>query len=108
LKVAVQRVMTVKVILENNSEREKDYKDYNKRNFEGKNNNFRERKYDSEKGEKVENKNKENGLNKNYTGSFVKKERGKCVKEFWQCGSTDHFEKGKLSLVEWGRFDSFL
>jgi len=55
--------MTVKIILDNNSEREKDYKDY-KRSFEGKNNNFRGRKYDSEKEEKVENKNKENGLNK--------------------------------------------
>jgi len=60
LKIAIQRAMTVKVILDNNSEREKDYKDYNRRNFEGKNNNFRGRKYDSEKEKNVVNKNKEN------------------------------------------------
>jgi len=36
LKMAVQKAMTVKVILDNNSERKKDYKDYNGRGFEGK------------------------------------------------------------------------
>jgi len=74
--MAVQRAMTVKVILDNNSEREKDYRDYNKRGFEGKNNNFRGRKYDSEKEEKVGNKSKENNVNKNFRGGFAKKEGG--------------------------------
>jgi len=93
LKMAVQKAMTVKIILENNSEREKDHKDYNRRSFEGKNINFRRRKYDSGKEEKVVNKNKENGFNKNYKGSFAKKEgeQGKFVKECWQCDSTGHF-----------------
>jgi len=36
--------------------------------------NFKGRKYDSEKKEKVGNKSKENSLNKNYRGSFAKKE----------------------------------
>jgi len=42
LKMAVQRAMTIKVILDNNSEREKEYRDYNRRGFEGKNNFLKE------------------------------------------------------------------
>jgi len=100
LKIAVQRAMTVKVILDNNSEREKDYRDYNKRGFEGKNNNFRGRKYDSEKEKKVGNKSKENSVNKNFRGGFAKKEggQGKFEKECWQCGSTGHFQADCPSL----------
>jgi len=58
--MTVQRAMAVKVILDNNSEREKDYKNYNRSNFERKRNNFRGKKYDSIRKKNVDkNKKKE-------------------------------------------------
>jgi len=100
LKVAVQRAMTIKVILDNNSERERDYGNYNKRGFEEKNSNFRGRKYDSGKEEKVGNKSKENSVNKNVRGGFAKKEggQGKFERECWQCDSTGNFRADCPSL----------
>jgi len=71
LKIAVQRAMAIKVILDSDSEKGKNYGNYNKGSFEEKNSNFRGRKYDTGKEEKVGDKSKENKVNRNgSTGHF--------------------------------------
>jgi len=100
LEMAVQRAMTVKVILDNNSEKEKNYGNYNKRGSEERNSNFRERRFDTGKEEKVGDKSKVNRVNKEVRGGFAEKQggQGKFSRECWQCGSTGHFRADCPSL----------